>query len=156
MKTTVITILSLVVLLTVSCKNSKPTASNSEETEKPVAMDTLKKVEVIKGYTLPETSDPFKLKDLRIVGDVLEVDVQYSGGCNDHDFSVKTDGNYMKSNPPQLRLIIEHENNGDMCKALITETRKFDLKTVRMTGKDKDYSVILRFNTTDNKLEYKY
>jgi hypothetical protein len=36
--------------------------------------------------------------------------------------------------PPQLTLYLEHENNNDMCRALIRTTLKFDLKEVRFPG----------------------
>ena len=78
-------------------------------------------------YTAPEKNDPFTVKSASIKGDVLSLKVSYSGGCNDHEFKAITNRTYMKSMPPKLGITIEHNANGDMCKALKTETLTFNL-----------------------------
>jgi hypothetical protein len=64
-------------------------------------------------------------------GDVIEVDVGYSGGCETHAFVLCWDGEFMESDPIQVRLDLRHEAFGDMCEAYIEETLAFDVSSLR-------------------------
>ena len=70
-------------------------------------------------------SDNFEISGAEIVGDELHVDVGYSGGCEDHDFTLCFDSIVLDTN--FWNLAIDHDAHGDACEAFITETRKFDL-----------------------------
>ena len=57
--------------------------------------------------------------------------IQYSGGCNKHDFFlVGTCPNHLE-NPATLTLHIIHDDHGDACDAWISDTLKFDLSPLR-------------------------
>ena len=75
--------------------------------------------------------DAYKLAKSRVSGDTLFVDVEYSGGCKDHVFTARHNGQYMKSMPAQLNLMIDHNGNADACRELIKETLAFDLRGAR-------------------------
>ena len=72
---------------------------------------------------------------VRIENDILFAPVQYSGGCEDHDFDLFANedprvlpigaGDYRED----LHLI--HSSKPDMCEALVSEIRLFDLKPLR-------------------------
>jgi hypothetical protein len=81
------------------------------------------------GVPLP-VSDPYTEMDARIEGDTLFLNVEYSGGCADHDFDM-CHGMFMTSLPAQVNLELDHDANGDLCRALISETLRFDLTTLR-------------------------
>jgi hypothetical protein len=72
------------------------------------------------------TPDPFDTTDVRVEGNTLFVDVEYSGGCATHDFDACYNG-FQTSLPVQVDLDLDHDANGDLCRALIFETRRFDL-----------------------------
>ena len=90
-------------------------------------------IEVNKDYLGPAKGDAITINGLKVVGDSLFVEVQYSGGCKEHEFTMFTNGNFYKSLPPQLPLFLEHNANGDNCRALKMETLKYDLKPLRST-----------------------
>lgn len=90
-------------------------------------------VEVNKDYQGPAKGDAITINGLKVVGDSLYVEVQYSGGCQDHEFTMITNGNFLKSLPPQLPLFLEHNANGDNCRALKMQTLKYDLMPLRST-----------------------
>ncbi|WP_346992931.1 hypothetical protein [Alteromonas gracilis] len=49
----------------------------------------------------------------------LIVDLQYSGGCLQHDFEVECDGKMRKSNPPQYIISIVDTSPRDDCEMLV-------------------------------------
>lgn len=59
-------------------------------------------------------------------GECLDISYSYGGGCGDHELSVITNGAIIKTDPPILELIIQHDNK-DQCEALITELISYDL-----------------------------
>jgi hypothetical protein len=137
-KTIIIIITSLVIsLLMAQCRGKKEmtkepiqnstTESNTDQEMKNI----MQPIVVDKGYAWPGSTDPFTILEQRVSGDTLLLKVQYGGGCKDHLFAMKTQLMWMKSLPPQLNLWLEHENNDDMCRALITKELTFDLKGVR-------------------------
>lgn len=72
--------------------------------------------------------DPFQVDDVRVVGDTLELDVAYGGGCETHDFSLCwPDGAFMESSPVQASLEVLHDDHGDACDAWLSETVSLDL-----------------------------
>ena len=84
----------------------------------------------------------------------LFIDAEYSGGCKDHVFTARHNGNYMKSMPPQLNLYIDHQANADGCRELIRETIAFDLKNCKV---GKTGTVILLINADrSKKVTYTY
>ncbi len=78
----------------------------------------------------PVVTDPFTTADVSVNGDTLFVDVEYSGGCADHEFTMCGSG-WQTSLPVQVDLGLDHNANGDACRALILETLRFDLTGLR-------------------------
>lgn len=74
-------------------------------------------------------SDPFTLKSavIDMVKQELQIEVQYSGGCAKHDFEIIWPETIIAIFPPVYPVILNHENNGDMCEAFLTETLVFSL-----------------------------
>ncbi len=149
---TLATIFLLVVAVS-SCKSKK--ANVDSETQ---AAINLKAYQLeVKPVILDTTTygkDAFESNKVRVNGDTLFIDVQYSGGCKDHVFTARHNGNYMKSLPPQLNLYIDHQANGDGCRELIRETLAFDLKNCKV---GKTGSLILLINADrSKKVTYAY
>jgi len=101
-----------------STSNLKTTISDEIHTKK---MDSL-----INGVS---ESDPFILKSAVIDTEEKEliIEVQYSGGCAKHDFELIWPENIIAIFPPVYPIILNHEDNDDMCEALPTETLVIDL-----------------------------
>ena len=65
-----------------------------------------------------------------ISGDIIELEVQYAGGCEDHEFNLYASSSFMESNPVQSEVLLEHITT-DTCESLVTETLRFDLLPIR-------------------------
>jgi hypothetical protein len=75
--------------------------------------------------------DSLTLKGLSLSGDVLSMTVEFGGGCEEHDFLLfMSPSAFMESSPVQANLYLWHDAHGDACKALLTETREFDLSPI--------------------------
>lgn len=77
--------------------------------------------------------DDWELVSGEVVADSLRLEVQYSGGCADHDFWLLAvhgwtplpDGSVVRK--VGVDLLLPHEDHDDACDALLTRTLQFDL-----------------------------
>ncbi len=76
----------------------------------------------------PDWNDMFTIKNVSLIHSLLQIEVTYGGGCKPHEFALYSDYKTAESNPPILKFTLLHNANGDVCKALITETLVFNLK----------------------------
>ncbi|HEY9168132.1 MAG TPA: hypothetical protein VIN72_01440 [Lutibacter sp.] len=96
--------------------------------------------------------DIFTINKGTRVGDILQLNVSYSGGCRQHFFEIIWDGLVYTDNPCFMNLIIIHKGNNDTCEALITETIIVNLKELvgDITYKDKcAYTIFSTFNSSE-------
>lgn len=136
-----------------SCKSKKvPTDVTTQEA---ISMKAYQlEVKSVLIDTARYGNDVFEANKVRINGDTLFIDTEYSGGCKEHVFTARHNGNYMKSMPPQLNLFVDHQGNGDGCRELIRETIAFDLKNCRV---GKTGTLILLINADrSKKVTYTY
>ena len=81
----------------------------------------------------PETFqlDPFTLQNVSLKGCLLTVDVDYGGGCEDHEFEVfMSPSIFGESFPAQANLWLKHNSNGDLCRGLVSEKLEVDITAV--------------------------
>ncbi|MBT5147817.1 MAG: hypothetical protein HOM41_04590 [Flavobacteriales bacterium] len=78
-------------------------------------------------------STTFRFKDVKIEGDTLIANIQYTGGCGEHKFEMKKNGFLMKSLPPKQPIQIIHLSTVDHCRSMINEDLKFDISSFRGT-----------------------
>ncbi len=64
-------------------------------------------------------------------GDLLAIEISYSGSQISHDFELIGAGEFMESYPIQTSVIFSHDSNGDLGEALITKELIFDLKPLK-------------------------
>ena len=93
-------------------------------------------------------STTFRFNDVKIEGDTLFANVQYSGGCGDHKFEMEQNGFLMKSLPPKQPIQIIHLSTVDHCRSLINEDLKFDIS--RFRGSPHGTTVLLLKNWTSD------
>ncbi len=75
--------------------------------------------------------DPFELITIFIRDDTLTLRINYSGGCEEHDFELYMSPSvFAESNPVQADLYLRHDANGDACRAYIQQDLIFDLRSV--------------------------
>jgi len=132
-----IIIVGALIISAYACKQKKDVAQKEEtkKTEKPKEKEVSSVQNVIVNPTyMPKSTDNFTLLESNMNGDILTLLVQYGGGCETHEWALKTNGAYAKSLPPQITLNLEHNANGDMCRALLTDTLEFDLSAIKYPG----------------------
>lgn len=73
------------------------------------------------------------IASVTLEGNILSLDVEYSGGCKDHSFELIGNGAIMKSLPPKRVVKLIHNSNDDTCRELVSETIKFDIRALAVT-----------------------
>lgn len=76
-------------------------------------------------------TDAYALNSTTITDDTLNISVSYSGGCEDHQFTLVVSDTFLESFPVQLHASIAHNANGDTCEAYPTENYRFDLTPIK-------------------------
>lgn len=76
----------------------------------------------------------FAIVDQEIDGRVLRLQVEYTGGCEEHAFEVWWGGAVATSDPPVVPLEIQHHGNGDTCQRLVREEIAIDLRALDEVG----------------------
>ena len=66
-----------------------------------------------------------------IEDDTLTITVSYSGGCEDHEFTLVASDAFMESYPVQLQVSLAHDANNDLCRGYPTEAYAFDLTPIK-------------------------
>jgi hypothetical protein len=64
--------------------------------------------------------------------DMLKLFVQYSGGCEDHEFLLIGPTGFLESKPVQINLLLSHNANNDRCEAYLSEELEFDLTPLKI------------------------
>jgi hypothetical protein len=76
-------------------------------------------------------TDPATILGARIEGDLLNLDVEFGGGCSEHEFALVHSGGFRESFPVQTDLRLMHDANGDPCRALVQRMLVFDLTPLK-------------------------
>jgi hypothetical protein len=66
--------------------------------------------------------EAYSINNVKRVGDFLQINLSYSGGCKLHDFEIIWDGIVYTDEPCHMNLLLIHNANNDTCEALITGT----------------------------------
>lgn len=66
--------------------------------------------------------EAYSINNVKRVGDFLQINLSYSGGCKIHDFEIIWDGIVYTDEPCHMNLLLIHNANNDTCEALITRT----------------------------------
>jgi hypothetical protein len=98
----------------------------------------------------------FTVTDHTLDGDVLTLDVEYAGGCADHEFDVWWGGALAPSIPPVLPLEVQHYSNGDSCEAIVTDTIAIDLSSLAAVDDELRIQIVVGEQGTQTLLEVLY
>jgi hypothetical protein len=69
---------------------------------------------------------PLIIKKIRLVGNEIEINASYTGGCKTHEFNLVTD-KILDSQDPSINLNLSHDDKGDKCKRIVTDNLVFDM-----------------------------
>lgn len=93
-----------------------------------------------------------------MTGDTLTLTVQHGGGCKTHEYGLCWGQTFLESNPPQAQLQVLHQDNGDTCEALVSNTVTFDvtaLKSAYQAGyQQQSGTVLLRLGSTGTRYDF--
>ena len=106
-------------------------------------------------------TDEYVLNSATITGDTLDIRASYSGGCEDHQFTLVVSDTFLESFPVQLHAAIAHNANGDTCEAYPTDNYRFDLTPIKTMYQEayrqEAGTIILRLkDAPDGELVYEF
>lgn len=102
-----------------------------------------------------QLSDPVTISAIRIEGNILFIEVSYSGGCNAHQFEIIGSNMIAKSLPPIRQIQLVHESNNDKCESLIKQTLEIDIKDLAYK-QEAGSKIILTLDGWKESIEYVY
>lgn len=65
-----------------------------------------------------------------VSGNLLELNISYSGGCEEHTFELYGATIIQKSLPPKRSIFLYHNSNNDSCRELIEKELIFDISNL--------------------------
>ena len=90
-----------------------------------------------------QESDQVTVTSATLDGNILSLDIEYSGGCEDHSYELVGSAAVMKSLPAKRAIKLIHNSNGDSCREFISETIKFDIQSLAYVQKTGNEIVLL-------------
>jgi hypothetical protein len=137
-----------IALLIFSCKSHKNAKNSTIETNS----ETMLKATI---GDIETPSDLIQITGVTISGNIMSIDVNYSGGCEEHNFQLIGSVNISKSLPPIRSVKLVHNANGDACRKLEERTLVFDISD--LTYKQEAGSVIyLTLDGWKDRIEYTF
>lgn len=81
----------------------------------------------------PEPKDLINIRSAKVDGGILTLNVMHGGGCTEHTYSLAWDGKLQQGadGTPVANLVLVHDGNGDMCKALLRARPRFDVSSIQ-------------------------
>lgn len=76
-------------------------------------------------------ADAITIQSAQFVGEKLKLEVAYGGGCREHEFGLYVMPYLAESYPPQGSLVLTHNGNQDLCKAIVIKEIEFDFSKVK-------------------------
>jgi hypothetical protein len=124
-----------------------PACHSAQKTGMSTTKDiSLQEVCIDQACDVNTSGDAFKTDTAFVEKDMLTLRVNYGGGCKDHSFDLVSNGQFTKSIPPQVSLVLKHQANGDQCKNLVYRDLHFNISKLRYPGPNRK-SVILHLGT---------
>ena len=118
----------LVVFAFSSCRTVKNSTNN--ELRKQDKKDSLAIIPIVKDTgNMYVQSDSYTLIGAELKGSILEIEVEYGGGCGGDVWTLAWTGMLMKSMPPKANIYL-HLKDEDPCRALVRKKISFDISTV--------------------------
>ncbi|MGD1848231.1 MAG: NigD-like C-terminal domain-containing protein [Salibacteraceae bacterium] len=152
----------------IGCKAKKPVAASTQavpppppepvsdpipEPEEEEAAPFVEGISVSEGFNKDQIGAHVNIVSHSLEDRYLTLNITYSGGCQTHAFRLATDLSYLTNQPPSATLYLVHQDNGDNCEALLSETLMFDISSVRNPESDRMLITVFGYDQT---IEYIY
>jgi hypothetical protein len=118
-----------------SCKNNKEIVKNTNQNIPAVIIDT--------SFSVDNKNMRMNILNMQLNKDILTLEINYGGGCKEHQFNLYTNGEAENTN---LQLFLVDMQSEDFCKMLLTDTLYFNLSNLKKFNNNK-------FNLTINRNE---
>lgn len=160
----VVLLFSLASILILSCKTKKTITESTETVVVETEIDSTESVPTKpqKPYRVKaqlgdqaQRSDPFEIKSARIEGNLLLLDISYSGGCAWHKFECIGSEGVMKSLPPQRSIRLIHDNDNDSCEGIVHQSLEIDISNLAIS-QTAGSEIVLILEGLNEKLIYVY
>ncbi len=102
-----------------------------------------------------QESDAVTITGAKLEGNILSLNIEYSGGCKDHSYDLIGSEAVMKSMPPKRAVNLIHHSNGDSCRELVSETIKFDIRALAM-AQTNGSEIVLMLDGYKESISYVY
>ena len=90
-------------------------------------------------------ADAAKIRAVTLERNILKINVNYQGGCQEHTFGLHAQTAFLESNPPQWSLYLSHDAHGDTCTENVEKLLSFDLTPLNKERTDpSDHPLLLR------------
>ena len=97
-----------------------------------VKLETQPSIQLMAQIPDAAASDAFRLLEANVSSDLLELEVEYGGGCREHLFEIIADPNaFLESDPVQANIYMTHESHDDLCRALVRKKLTFSLQPLK-------------------------
>ncbi|MDA0809157.1 MAG: hypothetical protein O2983_09165 [Planctomycetota bacterium] len=90
-------------------------------------------LQVVDKFPASAPSNPFSIESAKVVGDTLQLELSYGGGCKDHVFTAFWAPIFLEEEPPSTEILITHDARNDSCEAWISQKLTIDLMPLRKT-----------------------
>ena len=107
----------------ISCKTFPPRYKDTSSHAKTLIINA--------SAVYPSELNKVRILDTKIIGDILQIKIEYSGGCEKHDFNLIFNGVWKRSLPPKISLFLEHKFEHEKCKSLVSKIIEFDIKKLK-------------------------
>lgn len=134
----------LVSLLLLSCSTGKEIIPNVEEKSNVIVAEL---------GDLSTKSAPFKISSVQIIGNSMILEVNYSGGCKEHDFKMIGSNMIAKSMPPIRSIKLIDTTTDDMCKKLEIKNITVDISALAYK-KESGSEIYITLDGWDQKIKY--
>lgn len=102
-----------------------------------------------------QESAPITITAATLDGNILSLEIEYSGGCKDHTYELIGSEAIMKSLPAKRAIKLVHNSNDDTCRELISETIKFNIRAFSVT-ETKGSEIVLLLDGYKQSISYVY
>jgi hypothetical protein len=114
--------------------------------------------ELLAACPAQDARDFVGVSGVSVSGDALTLTVTHSGGCKTHEYGLCWNQTFLESQPVQAQLRVLHEDNGDSCEAIVTNTLTFDLADLKAAYRSgyasQTGTVILRLGAQSTRYEF--
>lgn len=100
-------------------------------------------------------SEPLTIKTASLDGNILSVEIEYSGGCEKHWVDLVGSFSVMKSLPAKRTIKLIHGSNNDHCRKLISESIMFDVSLFAF-NQESGSEIILLLDGYKEEISYVY